>query len=272
MRNLTSLVSVIAGSVLLAASAHADDNAQANRSETNVFNADMSNPDLAAVITSFQEVCLPFITHKTELPQSLDIKHYDEQLKKRGYEHLSRSTTRNRYLVAPAPEPWKPASRPTNNLQGARVNNTRGKFTIFNGVSNQVVEATETTTIPTGEIFGPVVIPAKYKTVVRPIEHYSSKEDKRQTVSLGWNYGAPSSPAKSCKIKLERTSISEEIFEADFIEKDDDWRAVSGQDERWSQCTIDGPDEFEFTAERKDGKLSLSVRRNDFFELKLCGT
>ena len=51
-----------------------------------------------------------------------------------------------------------------------RVNtNTVGQFTVFNGVSNQVVQSTQTTVNQTGEILARVVIPAKYKTVTKQV-------------------------------------------------------------------------------------------------------
>jgi len=42
-----------------------------------------------------------------------------------------------------------------------------GQFTVFNGVSNQVVQSTETIVHQTGEILCRVLIPAKYKTITR---------------------------------------------------------------------------------------------------------
>jgi len=44
---------------------------------------------------------------------------------------------------------------------------TRGQFTVFNGVSNQVVQSTETIVNQTGEILCRVQIPAQYKTITR---------------------------------------------------------------------------------------------------------
>jgi len=44
---------------------------------------------------------------------------------------------------------------------------TRGQFTVFNGVSNQVVQSTETIVNQTGEILCRVLIPAKYQTITR---------------------------------------------------------------------------------------------------------
>ena len=47
--------------------------------------------------------------------------------------------------------------------------NTPAQFTVFNGVSNQVVQSTETTVSQTGEILCRVLIPAKYKTITKQV-------------------------------------------------------------------------------------------------------
>jgi len=67
-------------------------------------------------------------------------------------------TRSERVLIEPAREEWKPG-----NTQ------TRGQFTVFNGVSNQVVESTETIVNQTGEILCRVLIPAKYKTITKQV-------------------------------------------------------------------------------------------------------
>ena len=51
-----------------------------------------------------------------------------------------------------------------------RVNTAvKGQFTVFNGVSNEVVQSTETIVSETGEILCRVLIPAKYKTITKQV-------------------------------------------------------------------------------------------------------
>lgn len=77
--------------------------------------------------------------------------------------------------VAPTPKitPIQP-SQNANTLSVAsttgQVNTpTKGQFTVFNGVSTQVVDSTETIVNQTGEILCRVVIPAKYKTITKQV-------------------------------------------------------------------------------------------------------
>ena len=258
MRNFKSLLSTLAVAALLAPTAIAEDGPTAN-----VFKADMSNPDLAAVITSFQDVCLPFIMHKTELPQSANIKHYSKQLADQGFTLQNRESKSYQVVDGQARQERKPPSRQIN---------PKGEFTVFNGTSHQVVRSSETVVNPTGEIDMRARIPAKYMTLTYYTDSYVPEEDERRKITLNWNYNSQKYPAKSCEVKMDQASTIPEAFEANFIEKDGDWQPVQGRDGTWSQCTIDGPDEFEFRAEIKDGVLALTVKRNDFWQPNLCGT
>jgi len=98
-------------------------------------------------------------------------------------------TRSERVLIEPAREEWKPGSQAINAgaFAGGRVNTaTRGQFTVFNGVSNQVVESTETIVNQTGEILCRVLIPAKYKTITKQVIRLSvvSRLSRRQLASV----------------------------------------------------------------------------------------
>ena len=75
--------------------------------------------------------------------------------------------------VKKVPVPAQPQSSPLPIV--VAQNNTavnagpKGQFTVFNGVSNQVVESTETIVSQTGEILCRVLIPAKYKTISKQV-------------------------------------------------------------------------------------------------------
>ncbi len=58
---------------------------------------------------------------------------------------------------------------PGNPMPAPVVGAPAGKFTVFNGVSNQVVQSTETVVSKTGEILCRVLIPAKYKTITKQV-------------------------------------------------------------------------------------------------------
>ena len=72
---------------------------------------------------------------------------------------IAENRKRASYAVAAAPS----QTRPTVNTR------TRGQFNVFNGVSNQVVESTETIVSQAGEVLCRVLIPAKYKTITKEV-------------------------------------------------------------------------------------------------------
>ena len=58
----------------------------------------------------------------------------------------------------------------SSHTTGGRVKpSTAGQFTVFNGVTNQVVQSTQTIVSETGEILCRVLIPAKYKTITKQV-------------------------------------------------------------------------------------------------------
>ncbi len=230
--------------------------------QPNIFNADMSHPDLAATVTAFENICLPFITHRTDLPQSLNQQHHVKLLSQKGFQFQSRMRKEDQYLMKEAQEAWIPDDG---------VLNANQSFTVFTGTSTQPLNTTQAILGQTGEIMGPFYIRGEYKTIIRDMDSYVSKIDARQTAILGWNYASQNHPGKSCSIALKTSDFPSEVFTASLIEKDSDWRETWSQKGQWTQCTIDGQDEYAFTAEYSADALSLSIRRNDLYENKLCG-
>ena len=245
MRKILSWFPALASSALYVTSACG---VSAHAHESNVFNADVSNPDLAAIVTSFEDVCLPFIMHRTDLPQSLNQQHHVKLLMQQGFEFKSRDRQDNRVIIEPARSEWRlPA------IDASQINEGLKLETIISEISSR-----------------DVWVPPVYKSIIRDIDTYALREDARQTISLGWNYASQNHPGKACAVSVDTPRFSGEIFKTNFIEKDSDWKAISNSDTRWSNCTIDGSNEFEFTAELADEHVSLSVRRSDFYERRIC--
>jgi len=71
--------------------------------------------------------------------------------------------------VTAAPSAVTSSTTPSRTAGGRISTTTAGKFTVFNGVSNQVVQSTETIVSKTGEILCRVMIPAKYKTITKQV-------------------------------------------------------------------------------------------------------
>ena len=80
MRLLTIFLTLIMGSAAYAA----DDN------ESNIFKADISHPDLANAVTSFENICLPFVLHETELNFAQDLAHHQSLLEKQNFMYQSK--------------------------------------------------------------------------------------------------------------------------------------------------------------------------------------
>jgi len=235
----------------LSSAAYAADDAPSN-----IFHADLSNPDLAAAVTAFEDVCMPFVLHKTELTRA--------------------------YLIEPAREEWKPPTQALNagSLGArARVNtHTRGQFTVFDGTSSQSVKSTKTIVRATGEIGRVPLVPAKYKTIPTDVQTYALASDARVTAVLDWNFPFQSlPPGKSCEMHLKTPEFDKSEFIESFIEKDADWipRETFSSHRFWEQCVINGKEQFLFTANYSTGEdivdsFSVKVTRNDRRHTSVC--
>ena len=52
---------------------------------SNIFKADISHPDLATAVTFFENICLPFVLHETELNFAQDRAHHQGLLEKQNF-------------------------------------------------------------------------------------------------------------------------------------------------------------------------------------------
>lgn len=241
---------IVVGFVLVSVSASATDN---------IFNADMSNPDLSTLISSFEQVCMPFVLHETELTRENDWRHTVGQMENLGFASQSIVTRSRRVEFEPAREEWKPRSQ-----------NINSSFTVF----NRGFKTGNTIVNPTGEIdMRAALIPPMMQTVTYQVETYKKDTEPRLKAILDWNYPSQKDPGKACAINLERINMRSSLFHEAFISKDDGWKEVPDKDTpklRWSQCVSDADNDFEFTAVHSDNKISLLMKRSDFYEPKLC--
>lgn len=254
MRILTGFMILLMGSTAFAA----------NESRNNIFNADLYNSDLAELVTSFEQVCLPFVLHKTETTRSLDKAHFKKRLDEHNFSLQSYRTKKERYLVEPSRNEWKPPSQALRS----------GQFTIFNDISEAVIHSTKTTILSTGEVDMRARIPAKYRTMTTEVETYSLQDEDRLTARLGWNYPSQNHPGKSCEIRLDRASVTLTELTERRIKKDNDWRQKkedSQINDSWSQCIREEDGEFLFTVIHRPETVSIAVKRDDFFTVSICG-
>ena len=279
MKYFLRIFSIGLGSLLISTSALSQEAAQAN-----VFNADTSHPELAAAISAFEQVCMPFVLHQTEMDHEHDKLHMAKLMQSRGYAFRSSSQETKRVIVEPKRGPWKPGSNdrerfnPYNEKQNGKPKTTRGQFTVFNGTSMEVVTSDEFITPP---LWGPLVIPPKYKQFLVETETYSDLNAPRLTAQIKWNYASQQDPGGQCEISLSQVTMPRSDFTESFIAKDADWIAGANtltadtpkiKPVSWSQCAEEGEDDFEFKASHKDGTIKLSMKRSDFYEPDLCGS
>ena len=262
----------------LSSAAYAADDAPSN-----IFHADLSNPDLAAAVTAFEDVCMPFVLHKTELTRAWDKAHHENHLAGQNFIFQSGEVIPRKYLIEPAREEWKPPTQALNAGSlgaGGRVNtHTRGQFTVFDGTSYQSVKSTKTIVLATGVTIGRVpFVPAKYKTIPTDVQTYALASDARVTAVLDWNFPFQSlPPGKSCEMHLKTPDFDKSEFIESFIEKDADWipSETFSSHRFWEQCVINGKEQFLFTANYSTGEdivdsFSVKVTRNDRRHKSVC--
>ena len=226
--------------VLLSASASA---MEADRQ--NVFKADLSNSDLEQAVTAFENVCLPFVWHTTELTHAANVKHNQDLITRQGYDLRVSKVTSEQMVTEPARHEWRPPSQ-------------------------AVIEGVDTVVMQTGEVdMMSGYIPAKYRTVEIRKEAYVSDENARLTAYLGWSIAPQKRPGKSCEVHITSPSLTEADFLDSLIEKDSDW-AIKG--EWWSQCVSQADDIFLFTVQHSADALSVRMKRNGFYEDDPCKT
>ena len=240
----------------------------ADTSEPNVFNADTSHPDLAAAISAFEETCMPFVLHQTELTKQQNVQHRDRHMQSLGFSFLYLETFSRKVIVDEQEaqiiqDKWDAEKRRLEELNKTK----NGHFTVFNGGSNTWGQ--------------PARIPTHFRTVTQPHGIYELQSDPRVTANIGWNYASQNHPGKSCSISLAKPAVSLTRLKSDFIDNDPDWIAkyknfnvdpsMPREDiVNWSQCVRDGDDEFKFTVTKTDETLSIHVIRNDFYTPDVC--
>ena len=241
MRSKKQLTTCMLLTALLANTALA-----ADTNEPNVFNADTSHPDLAAAISAFEQVCMPFVLHETELTQKQNGQHHAKLMESRGFAFQSSEIRSRRVRIKPYGE-RKPTTRSVKS----------GTFTVFNGAVH-----------PSGELNMRALTPANYITLSTQHLKYSLRDDSRLTANINWNYPSQNHPGKSCEIRLDQPKIEIASFAVDFIEKDADWLLKNNG---WTQCITEGEDQFRFEVSRTPQTLAISMIRNDFYKPNICG-
>lgn len=227
----------------------------------NIFKADLSNAEISATVNAFEDVCMPFILHVSELTQAHDRSHHQIILESRGF--IFKENRRQRYRIYDGTEgQWRPKSVKLLG-SGSRVNdNVKGEFTVFNGVAAEVAKSSQKLIKQTGEIFSTRDIPI-YKTGLNEI--YETNAYAQLSAELAWNpYKSQKQPAKSCSIKFNKPSFSNDVLTQTVVKKDDDWKR-RGMVNSWFQCVAQDEGRLLFTMNNQSDDFSIKVERIDTF-------
>ena len=207
--------------------------------QSNIFNADLSHPDMAMAVDTFQDVCLPFIMHRTELPSEEDHDLHVKILASHDFKRIS--VKEENIIVSIKPGVWKPAAQ---NIQNSGPNDDR-----------------QTIVMRTGEIsmhIGPVV-----EYGVRYLDGYQNIQNSDVMAILAWSpIPDHKRPAQSCEIHINQTALNSETYRRDFISQDADWIQNRRTDTAFSQCTAQGDELFLFKTSLIKNRMTLSVARN----------
>lgn len=256
--NIIKLSAIAASAAVLSLTGYS--NASGKTAEPNIFNADVIAPVIKVAVTEFESICLPFITHETELTQDQDRAVFNSRMIENGYVFEGEKKSQSIF--------------PLRQFQHTRTSCpldlpepvTEGKYTTFFGKApvgasalrkdnmvivglGEVIRSTETIVSQTCEIF-PVSL-----TPTRPTNftQVSYKNTSGQTTSayLTWQdipddylKGLPHAhasrfgsfaptielrtifpPANSCQINVNGDDVSADLVEAAIIQFDKDWNS-----------------------------------------------
>ena len=193
-------LSIITAALLVSISVSAGENA---------FNANLENPSVSTLITEFEKVCFPFISHQTELTAQQDREVFQSRMVEAEYafedeKEWKQWTPLHKFSYAPAncpkneiPIPPPPRLEgnytvfPGHNFykssvwQESRKPSVSQKFTVYNGLGNsQEVESTTTIVGPMCEVLMVSMMPSRYTNYAR--ERYKKMSDRLVSASLIW--------------------------------------------------------------------------------------
>lgn len=207
----------------------------------NIFKADISHPELVQITHAFENICLPFIAHETQLSRKQDQKFYHQYLGDMNFKLVE--SRQNTVLIDPI-VPMNPDKT----------------YTVFDGTSPPAIVH------PTREYGGPGMV-STVKTGLSEQDLFQEQSNPNLAASLNWNpYQSQKRPASSCQIKLYTSEVSTQDIMDAVIKKDSDWTNDSSFDStfsKWSQCAQDDGDDFLFTISRTHQQVSLKVVRNN---------
>lgn len=257
MRNdIIKLSAIAASAAVISLTGYS--NASGKTAEPNIFNADVTAPMVKAAITEFESVCLPFITHETELTQDQNRAVFHSRMIESGYVFDSEMKSQTPF--------------PLQQFQHTRTACpldlpepiTKGKYTTFFGkepidastlskvdmvaiVPGTTIKSTATVVEQSCEILAVSITPVRYTNFIQ--EGYKKPNGPPTSAYLTWQdipndylkklphahasrFGgfAPTiklrtifPPANSCQINVSGDDVSADLVEDSIVQFDKDW-------------------------------------------------
>ena len=258
----------------------------------NAFNADMENPTISTVITEFEKVCFPFISHETELTPEQDGEVFQSRMVEAGYAFDSEKKWTEQTRIANFSYSWPTCEGSLSKPAAYFQSHSSKKFTVFNVDPKQIIKkpksgAEETceaiphaitpvrTTIYTQKLFTNLSSgPTTALLVWQDISDFSRKitigqRSKSTNLYENFKVGDFIPPASSCMISVNDERVTADIIENSIIKYDADWspkvlyfaQAIEiPTSQTWFQCTHQDQENYLYSVNLTNGTFSIKVK------------
>jgi len=258
----------------------------------NAFKADLENPTISAVISEFEQVCFPFISHETELTPEQDREVFQSRMIEAGYvfEGEKKWKQHAQYGQASAPMMYCPGAPTYERHSDPRM---EGKYIVFPAI-DKLIEGDGLTEIRFCEFGGPAFVrPFRLEKYLR--QDYRNKDDsisatlvwqnmsglpdlsiakktrfRHYAPSRGYRVKTSFLPASSCMIDTHDENLTAMNVKTAIIKNDADWlkrdvkdketRAILSNAYNWTQCTKQDEESYVYSVSLIQGSFSVSVR------------
>jgi len=253
----------------------------------------LQNPTISAVISEFEDVCFPFISHETELTPEQDREVFQSRMIEAGYAlgEEKKWKQHTQYGETPVSSMYCPSQPTYVRRTEPRV---EGKFTVF-PARDKIIESQDPTDTLNCEILGIAFFkPLRTDNYTR--QNYKKVLEKPIFATLLWQdmtglpdlsikqklhkkhysptreYKVRSSflPASSCVIDTRDETLTAASLESAIISKDPDWikrdvkdnktKAIIPEAHSWTQCSKQDEESYVYSVSLIRGSFSMTVK------------
>ena len=277
-------LSIITATLLVSISVSAGENA---------FTANLENPSVSTLITEFEKVCFPFISHQTELTAQQDREVFQSHMVEAEYAFEDEKRWSERTRIGNFSYSQSTCQGPLSKPAAFFVNHSSRQFTVFKPAKGQIIQLQKSTADKKCEILPHSITPTRQTTYTRQV--YIKNSERPMSASLVWQdisdfrrkitigqrsrysnrfedfkVGGLIPPASSCGIHIHDESLTADIVESTIIAHDADWITHEVTDSKtkevlpdaynWQQCTSQDEEHYVYSASLIRGTLSMKVK------------